>query len=69
MIVLAKFEFSPQYPFEPPQLKFEQVKGLDDDQIDNVFKSIEKELEILSNQRKENDDDNGLIFDVHEIIR
>lgn len=55
VIVIAKFEFSPkvgqhtiftyffQYPFEPPQFMIEHVKGLDDDQIDNVFKAIKKE--------------------------
>ena len=29
-----------QYPFEAPTFKFEQVKGLDNDQIDEVSKNI-----------------------------
>jgi hypothetical protein len=53
----------------PPQFEFEQCKGLDDDQIDEVFKRIEQELKELADAHKENGDESGLMYDAHEKIR
>ena len=47
----------------PPSFEFEFCKGLDDDQVDEVFKQIKEELQLLSDNRRENSDDSGILYD------
>ena len=44
-------------------------KGLDDDQVDEVFNQIKEELQLLSDIRRENSDYSGILYDAHEKIR
>lgn len=69
MIVVSKFTFTPSYPLEPPTYEFTSTKGLDDDQIDEIRKRMTKELKAISEERKENQDDTGIIYHAHEKIR
>jgi len=54
---------------QAPEVEFTSVKGLDDDQIEEIKRRMWKELGELVEQRIENTDDSGIIYDMHERIR
>ncbi|CDW71736.1 e3 ubiquitin-protein ligase rnf25 [Stylonychia lemnae] len=69
VIVEARLTFQPSYPADPPTFEFSSVKGLDDEQIDQIVHKFTQELQGLSDQKKENSDDTGYIYDLHDKFR
>eukprot|EP00347_Sterkiella_histriomuscorum_P019310 403342140 len=69
VIVQARFSFQTSYPYDPPSFEFTSVKGLDDEQIDQIKLKFTEEAQLLTEQKKENTDETGFIYELHEKIR
>jgi len=64
-----RFVFDQSYPVKAPRVQFLYSKGLDAEQLKEIIDQVNHEMKGMCQERKDNQDDNGILYELTEKIR